>query len=58
MFLVDRRGTITIFHRQEEAFCICYSEIRITKELASFLIKKLRMIDDQTKQNMLLSEKY
>lgn len=54
----DQRGTITIVHRQEEPFFIDYSEIRITKELVNFKIKKLWVIDDHTHQTMLLPEEY
>lgn len=54
----DQRGTITIVHRQEEPFFIDYSEIRITKDLVNFQIKKLWVIDDHTHQTMLLPEEY
>ena len=54
----NQRGTITIVHRQEEPFFIDYSEIRITKELVNFPIKKLWVIDDHTHQTMLLPEEY
>lgn len=54
----DKRRTITIVHRQEETFFIDYSEIRITKDLVNFQIKKLWVIDDHTHQTMLLPEEY
>lgn len=54
----DQRGTITIVHRQEEPFFIDYSEIRITKDVENFQIKKLWGIDDHTHQTMLLPEEY
>ena len=54
----NQRGTITIVHRQEEPFFIDYSEIRITKELVNFPIKKLWVIDDHTQQTRLLPEEY
>lgn len=45
----DQRGTITIVHRQEEPFFIDYSEIRITKNLVNFQIKKLWVCTDPQK---------
>lgn len=54
----DQRGTITIIHRQEEPFFIEYHECRITDALTSFQIKKLWVIDDHTRQTMLLPEEY
>lgn len=54
----DQRGTITNIHRQEEPFFIDYHECRITDALVNFQIKKLWLIDDHTRQTMLLSEEY
>lgn len=54
----DRRKTLTMIHRQEEPFFIEYHECRLTKELASFSVKKLWVIDDRTHQTMLLPEEY
>jgi hypothetical protein len=49
-------NNLTIIHRQEERFFIGYYECRSTKELSSFLIEKLWIIDDLTQQMMLFSE--
>lgn len=54
----DQRRTITIIHRQEETFFIDYHECRLTNDLASFQVKKLWVIDDQTNQTMLMPEEY
>ncbi|WP_422851553.1 hypothetical protein [Enterococcus hulanensis] len=54
----DQRKIINITYRQEELLFINYYECRITKELTSFQVKKLWIIDDQTHQPMLLPDEY